>query len=385
MASSNSSRSPDDNSISTLDEYYKAVALIDNGDSASAALAINQLEALQERVRTSAIISNNETVDDLTTCIIPLLALEHYLAKALTQLPIAGRDGMKDRLLNLRRACDLWSYFFHSLENLEMLSKLEKDEYHPLLELSEASNEETQRILSISRDTKIARYNAKKQLEQDLEKLQALMERRKRLGLGTEEMDGHDQESLERSLALKALDLTKQNAIEEWSSVVQELPMLSRMVKHQEQDSREAERYPGAQHEQQQRSAANNNPPSSSGRPLQVTHITKDPTTGTLQIKKEEIRSQVFRRGGNQPTMTIEELAEIEVAAAMERDRRQKQQEAAQEGAPRRYEQLVKAGLEDNAALMDASAPLDRAWDDFKDENPRGSGNKRGDVGDRNF
>lgn len=127
----------------------------------------------------------------------------------------------------------------------------------------------------------------------------------------------------------------------------------------------------------------NNPPPSRS--PLQVTHITKDPTTGTLQMQRQEIQSQVFRRGWNQPTMTLEELAEKEVEAAMERDRLQKQHEAAQESAPKRYEQLVTAGLEDSEFLVDASAPLDRAWDDFKDENPRGSGNKRGDVGDRNF
>ena len=42
-------------------------------------------------------------------------------------------------------------------------------------------------------------------------------------------------------------------------------------------------------------------------------------------------------------------------------------------------------GLEDDKDLVDASAKLDRDWDDWKDENPRGSGNKMGDRGDRNF
>jgi hypothetical protein len=37
-------------------------------------------------------------------------------------------------------------------------------------------------------------------------------------------------------------------------------------------------------------------------------------------------------------------------------------------------EQLRKDGQEDDADLVDASAALDRQWDDFKDENPRGSG-----------
>jgi hypothetical protein len=41
--------------------------------------------------------------------------------------------------------------------------------------------------------------------------------------------------------------------------------------------------------------------------------------------------------------------------------------------------------MEDDANLVDASAKLDRDWDDWKAENPKGSGNKMGDVGDRNF
>ena len=49
------------------------------------------------------------------------------------------------------------------------------------------------------------------------------------------------------------------------------------------------------------------------------------------------------------------------------------------------FTKMSKSEMEDRADLVDASAALDRKWDDWKDENPRGSGNKRGDVGDRNF
>ena len=38
-----------------------------------------------------------------------------------------------------------------------------------------------------------------------------------------------------------------------------------------------------------------------------------------------------------------------------------------------------------NATLVDASAKLDREWDEWKEANPKGSGNKMGDRGDRNF
>mmetsp|Transcript_1563 Transcript_1563/g.2136 ORF Transcript_1563/g.2136 Transcript_1563/m.2136 type:complete len:138 (-) Transcript_1563:27-440(-) len=124
---------------------------------------------------------------------------------------------------------------------------------------------------------------------------------------------------------------------------------------------------------------------SRSNQPMEVTRVTQDPTTGQLQFKKEQIRSNVFKPSWNQPTMSLAELGDIERAQAIERSERQKVAEADAKFAPRRYDELVRDGMEDNADLVDASAKLDREWDSFKDENPRGSGNKMGDRGDRNF
>ena len=83
--------------------------------------------------------------------------------------------------------------------------------------------------------------------------------------------------------------------------------------------------------------------------------------------------------------MTLDELAEKEVRDAMLRSEQQKEAEEAEKLRPRRYDQLVRDGMEDDEGLVEASAALDRKWDDWKDANPRGSGNKMGDVGDRNF
>lgn len=46
--------------------------------------------------------------------------------------------------------------------------------------------------------------------------------------------------------------------------------------------------------------------------------------------------------------------------------------------APRRYDQLAEDGDEDNLALVDEATYKDRSWDDWKDANPRGIGNKKG-------
>lgn len=48
------------------------------------------------------------------------------------------------------------------------------------------------------------------------------------------------------------------------------------------------------------------------------------------------------------------------------------------EGGPRRYDQLVEDGDEDKHDLVDVATYKDRAWDDWKDANERGIGNKKG-------
>jgi hypothetical protein len=83
--------------------------------------------------------------------------------------------------------------------------------------------------------------------------------------------------------------------------------------------------------------------------------------------------------------MSLEELGDREVQEAVAREERQKVMEEQHKLDPRRYDQLVKDEMEDVADLVDASAAIDRAWDDWRAENPTGSGNKMGDRGDRNF
>ena len=145
----------------------------------------------------------------------------------------------------------------------------------------------------------------------------------------------------------------------------------------------EQHRSRGNQQQQQQphHPSSNYNP----NKPLTVTHVTQDPITNQLLFQKETIQKTIFRPSWNQPTMSLSELADKEVQDAKERGMKQRIAEQEQLKQPRRYELLVKDGLEDDAKLVDASAKIDREWDDWKDENPRGSGNKMGDVGDRNF
>ena len=157
---------------------------------------------------------------------------------------------MAMRQRHLRRAGDLWTSFLQKLQALEQLSPAETAQFQDLLQLSEDdshNNNDTERQTHTSssrssfrppplpdRDAKIARYRAKQQVAQEQERLRALRERRRRLGVAdADELDGHDAEGLDRTLALAQLQLATAEALEEWESTVRELPMIARMVRSQ--------------------------------------------------------------------------------------------------------------------------------------------------------
>ena len=365
--------------MSLEDRLDKARAMVESSPKE----CIPLLDSIQRDVQALSLFSKNETIEDISTKSIPFLAIDHFLAIALGNLPVEPGKIIR-RKENIERSLTLWGHFLERLEALEILSKEETSEFHRLLEAREegSSSDPFARGIPVDRDAKIARYKAKQQQRQEIEKLKALMDRRNRCEIAPEdEIDGHDLESLERSLMLKELQIFKVEALENWSQSVRELPMIERMI------AMDSER----QQTQKHTGNRDNNigfdsrrpPPSNKG--LQVTHITQDKATGQLRFKRDEIRSKVFQPGWSQPTMSLEELGEREYQQAIEREERQKQAEAQRITQPKRYEELVRDGMEDDAKLVEASAKLDRDWDDWKDANPRGSGNKMANRGDKNF
>ena len=331
--------------------------------------AVAKLDQIQRDVATVALFSSNETIDDVSTPSLSLLGLDHHLAMAYASIPTRIA---KERKVNIAKTMAHFSRFLEQLGQLEVLPEDRKQEYDDLLQIN---LEEPSSFPPVNRDHKIQRFRAKQELQHQLDQLQSTKDRRHRLGLKEEEeMDGYDDDALVRTLATKTLLIHSMEAIEEWQQAVRELPMIEMQIKMEEQ------RAAG-----DPRRKLEGPPPPNQNQPLQLTHITMDNMTGQLNIKKEEVRSQVFRPGWNQPTMSLEELGDREVAEAMAREERQKVSEAGKMNEPRRYNQLVKDEMEDNADLVDASAQLDRDWDDWRAENPTGSGNKMGDRGDRNF
>lgn len=82
---------------------------------------------------------------------------------------------------------------------------------------------------------------------------------------------------------------------------------------------------------------------------------------------RQNLNEQVFKTGGTQPTVTLEEFAELEMKRAKEQERLMKQ--AADERA------LENDNSSDEEVNIKKTLK-ERAWDDWKDLHDKGEGNR---------
>uniref|UniRef100_A0A7N0TFW0 Uncharacterized protein n=1 Tax=Kalanchoe fedtschenkoi TaxID=63787 RepID=A0A7N0TFW0_KALFE len=92
---------------------------------------------------------------------------------------------------------------------------------------------------------------------------------------------------------------------------------------------------------------------------------------GRITTERERMAAQIFQPSHRMPTMSIEEagLKEMEIMNTW-RERNKKMIEEA--NSPWHTDKPQRPGEDDDAAQEKA-----RAWDDWKDDNPRGAGNKK--------
>jgi len=394
-------RNQRDKTLSLTEMLYKAETLLSAGRFEDIIVGLTMIEKIQEQIHTDALFSSNECFDDVATSSVPLLNTEYFLGKAYLQLPTSSSV---DRRVHISKSLDSYHSFLRRCDMLEgILNDPVMKEYHDLLEMDEINQNEggddgrisspSKLSATLTREKKIARFRLTKTLHAQKETMIALQGRRSRLGLTEgEELEGYDEEGLSRALYVSELNIHACDSIEEIYSCTKEMEILPMAIQMEESRKLMA-------HHKESTRMEESNSYSSTGRthpinpnteinkkPLEVTRVTKDPISGQLVVRREEIRSNVFRPGWNQPTVSLEEFAQLEVTDALARSTRQSEIENTDDILrPKRYEQLVKEGKEDDPTLVDLSVDVDRKWDDWKDEHPKGSGNKLGDRGDRNF
>ena len=105
---------------------------------------------------------------------------------------------------------------------------------------------------------------------------------------------------------------------------------------------------------------------------LSITKLNK--VDDQLIVTRDTIKATVFTPSMAPPTISLEEFADMEKEKALTRSAN----ESNESEVTRRYNQLVKDGDEDDTTLVDLATIEDRNWDEFREANPRGWGNKAG-------
>ncbi|CAI5720941.1 unnamed protein product [Hyaloperonospora brassicae] len=380
-----SARSSVPDRVSYVEAHNRFVAL-DNGattatDANPTAFQVRLAQSLQymkkclEQRQQDSVLSANERFFELHNAQLYALCLEYYLGTLvpqqvmLQQHSVAQQKPATDhartvatRLALLSEADAFLTEFLDRAERCGLLSAAKRREQYERLEAKRFAR---------PREEKIQLFQLQREMTLKLQQVQKRRAERQRTGLGEQkqteaaEEDGEEEEEaaaeddeLEREQLLTFLELAVVKCLDEQTAVNQEKDMLETMV-----------RMNAATDTQDLFSDVHRPTAPLQGQGIEVTRINPQ-----MEMQRETIRSGVFQPGHRLPTMSLAEYADREVADATER---QKNAQEAPQG-PRRYEQLVEDGDEDDEALVEEAVYKDRAWDDWKDANEKGIGNKKG-------
>lgn len=355
--------------------------------------AAKALLALARGIERAALFSSNETIDEVATNDIKYLLVTPYVAAAYARLRADDGEGAAeagaregtgrsdgnhareapatggfggDRTPLLTESMRLHRSFVEQCDRLGVVP--EESAAAARRGADDAADPATRRA------EKIARHRRERATREALDALRA---RRRAREDADEEVDDGVREGEERELRLLELDAELHRSIEATRALGMELEML--------QHARARGLTPGtgpaipagaplppwAIGDAQAASMAGGGGPGRGGGapaappPDALTHSAS--ALASAANDRERLRAGVFRPSHALPTMTLEEFAEQEVADMRRREEESKKAEAAREA--------IDLEREDH---HDREQERLRKWDDWKDDNKRGSGNMRG-------
>ncbi|KAI1817968.1 TAP42-like family protein [Poronia punctata] len=321
-------------------------------DVAAALQGYEECMKIMDRI---SMFSRNESLEDLATSDLPYLLVLYHMAELLQKVSTSSPLERK-RILNSTR--EAYEKFLHLLDSYSILSPQDR-------KLFEDYNEDPTSFSTIStkdpnarRNAKIANFKAEKELKQKLD----YMRHSPRY---TE--DGGDDEAV-RELYLANVALCIHQTFQSLEGINREMeviaqapiPLFPQITTVEEDERRRKE------------SIANDDYSEKLDAPFRLQSGFKGPLLSkegkplrpfTLVGNRQELQRGVFRPGHNLPTMSIDEYLE-------EEKRRGGIIEGGGEASGRQPEPD-----EDNIEKADQETMKAREWDEFKESNPRGSGN----------
>ncbi|PYH96285.1 TOR signaling pathway regulator [Aspergillus ellipticus CBS 707.79] len=312
---------------------------------------IAKLEECQRQVGLLSLFSSNEPLEDISTTDIQYLTVEYLIADLLQ------RTYSSDRESSLKRALGQYERFLGRLDDYDILNDKDKKLYERYAANPTTFSLTTTNDAATRRELKINRFKEEKELKQKLEYFSNNQSR-----LQTDEEDV-------RKLYLADINLYIHQAFQSVDLLSQELTMLSNFRRAapnpsqslQDDSRRRGETNDANYSERLDRPVAEllrggkfGPILSKEGKPMQPF---------TLLDRRTQLQQGVFRSGHNLPTMTIDEYL-------AEEHRRGNVIEGGGEQSG------IKPEVdEDDYELADQETMKAREWDEFKEANPRGSGN----------
>ncbi|KAI1916607.1 Type 2A phosphatase-associated protein 42 [Ophidiomyces ophidiicola] len=310
-------------------------------------------ETCHKLIAKLSLFSPNESLEDITTADLQF-GLPHPLSiRGLICDGIARSD---DRLKNAQRVRERYEAFLELLDQYGILPAADKKFHEQYLESPDTFSLAPANDAAARRNVKVARFREEKELKQ---KLEYLSQNQKPIE--------HDDETVRR-LQLAEIHLYVHQTFQALDMLTQEVSMLkaaqlaaATRPQRVPQDAREYK-----ENDIQSYSDRLDVGLSSSGRGrgsplLNKAGVPLQPFV--LTSRRTEIRKGVFRPGHNLPTMTIEDYLEEE-----------RRRGGIIEGGGEQSG-IRKEIDEDDMEKANEETMKARAWDEFKEENPRGSGN----------
>ncbi|KJK68467.1 TAP42-like family protein [Aspergillus parasiticus SU-1] len=311
---------------------------------------IAKLEECARLVAVLSLFSSNEPLEDIATGDLPYLTVSYHLAELLQ------RSYTSDRVSSLRRALEQYERYLTRLDDYELLNDKDKKLYERYTANPASFSLTPVNDAAARREVKINRFREEKELKQ---RLQYLSDNQSQLQTDDEDV---------RQLYIAEIKLYTHQTFQSLDLLSQELSMLSAIRNSAPTHDQIQPEDPRCRKDAQQSEYSERlDPPlsqllqggkfgpilSKDGKPMQPF---------TLLDRRTQLQQGVFRSGHNLPTMTIDEYLEEE-----------KRRGGIIEGGE-------KSGIqeevdEDDMDRADEETMKARAWDEFTEANPRGSGN----------
>ncbi|KAF3483665.1 uncharacterized protein GIQ15_02989 [Arthroderma uncinatum] len=293
--------------------------------------AISAFEQCQKLIQQLSLFSPNESLEDVTTGDLQFLTVPYLLAELLQ------RSYGADRIKTLQQTREEYEKYLESLDQYGLLSPSDKKLYEQYLEQPDSFSLTPTNDVSARRQVKITRFREEKELKQKLEYLSQNKDSQ------------HNDEDISLDMLSQELSMLK---------AAQSLPPVQRT------DERKPGLSDGKESGYSDRLDMIGSQPgrgqysgvllSRDGKPLQPF---------TLTSRRTDVQRGVFRSGHNLPTMSIDEY--------LEEERRRGgiiEGGGEQSGIPKEVD-------EDDFEKADEETIKARAWDEFTEANPKGSGN----------